>query len=121
MKAVLVIFLIALGATWVGGVELTGENYDHFVEKNPVSIIKFFAPWCGHCKKMAPEWEKLENEGHPFGVGEVDCTKSAELCQQEGVRGYPTVKLVTPFGNELYRGQRTAEAIAEFVRAHGAE
>ena len=121
MKVALVVFFIVLGLAWARGVELTTENYDHFVEDNPTSIIKFYAPWCGHCKKMAPEWEKLESEQHFFGVGEVDCTKSAELCQREGVRGYPTVKLVTPFGNEVYKGLRTAEAFASFVKAHATE
>lgn len=60
-----------------------------------VHVVKFYAPWCGHCQRLAPVWEEL---GGAFAgdnrvvVGEVDCTTAAEACQDAGVRGYPTLK-----------------------------
>ncbi len=53
-------------------------------------MIKFFAPWCGHCKKMIPEYEKLaSNLEGLVDVAELDCTQSDNqaICSRYGVQG----------------------------------
>ena len=60
-------------------------------------FIKFFAPWCGHCKHLAPTWQELyEKHGQDINVAEVDCTneKAQLLCEEFKIRGYPTLKLL---------------------------
>ena len=59
------------------------------------TYAKFFAPWCGHCKNMAADWETLSNTIKDVTVAEVDCTQAdaKALCTKYGVRGYPTLKL----------------------------
>lgn len=38
---------------------LTTSNFDSFVEKYNKVFVKFYAPWCGHCKAMAPAYSEL--------------------------------------------------------------
>ncbi|PPQ86762.1 hypothetical protein CVT25_012407 [Psilocybe cyanescens] len=56
------------------------------------TFVKFFAPWCGHCKKLAPTWKQLAR--HMKGritVAEVNCDDHSALCKKEGIQGYPTL------------------------------
>lgn len=86
------------------------------------AFIKFFAPWCGQCKAIAPAWEQLAAEfGKEVVIGNVDCTISAneDLCFNLGVNGYPTLKYITPEtgGDGLpYGGSRDLEALRTLVR-----
>jgi thiol-disulfide isomerase/thioredoxin len=70
----------------VHALELTTLNYDEMTAGKTV-FIKFYAPWCGHCKAMGPDWEKLmtEYKDHDVAlVAEVDCTSDTgdDLCEQ---------------------------------------
>mmetsp|Transcript_2010 Transcript_2010/g.1240 ORF Transcript_2010/g.1240 Transcript_2010/m.1240 type:complete len:219 (+) Transcript_2010:81-737(+) len=98
---------------------LTPDNYDAMTDGKTV-FIKFFAPWCGHCKKMAPDWEKLsgEWEGHEVGlVAEVDCTADGKpLCDANGVKGFPTLKYGDPSALDDYQGGRTFSDLSSFAK-----
>jgi len=112
--------LLALGAASANAsvTSLTPENYDALTGGKTV-FIKFFAPWCGHCKKMAPDWETLATawEGHPVGlIAEVDCTTDAKpLCEENGVKGFPSLKYGDPGALEDYKGGRTLKDFEKFA------
>lgn len=56
-------------------------------------MVKFFAPWCGHCKNLAPKFEELSSIVNADAIiAEVDCTRQQEICRGEEVRGYPTLR-----------------------------
>jgi thioredoxin domain-containing protein 5 len=105
--------------------KLSPESFKAEVEKG-VTFVKFFAPWCGHCKRMAPTWEKLaenyvDNEG--VTIAHVDCTdeenKNRALCDGEGVNGFPTLNIYKDGEKvEEYNGKRDLDALVEFVDKH---
>jgi len=84
-----------------------------------VHLIKFYAPWCGHCKRLAPTWDELAAAAKgKFTVAKVDCTTDSATCTENGVNGYPTVKLFKD-GKlvQEYEGARTVAAFTEFVQS----
>jgi len=82
-------------------------------------LVKFYAPWCGHCKKLAPTWDELATKSKgKFNVAKVDCTVESATCQEHGIRGYPTVKLFSNGNKVDYQGQRTIEDFTKFVEAN---
>jgi len=101
-------------------IELTDSNFDKLVlNSDEPWIVEFFAPWCGHCKNLAPEWAKAAKElKGKVKLGAVDATVHQSKASQYGVRGYPTIKFF-PAGKkkdaEEYDGGRTADAIIEWA------
>jgi len=80
-------------------------------------FVEFFAPWCGHCQKLAPEWDKAAtNLKGIVPLGKVDCTVHQALCGQYQVQGYPTIKIFSQKGKKVEDYQQARQAAA-IVRA----
>ncbi|KAI4462352.1 protein disulfide-isomerase a6 [Holotrichia oblita] len=107
----------ALYSTTSNVIELTPTNFDKLVVKgDQVWIVEFFAPWCGHCQQLVPEYEKAANAlKGVIKVGAVNADEHKELAGRYGVRGYPTIKIFGTDKNkaEDYNGQRTAQGIVD--------
>ncbi|KAH7678642.1 protein disulfide-isomerase A6 protein [Dioscorea alata] len=122
LTAILALFLVPSLADDV--VVLTESNFESEVGQDRGALVEFYAPWCGHCKKLAPEYEKLGSsfkKAKSVLIGKVDCDEHKSLCSKYGVSGYPTIQWF-PKGSlepKKYEGPRTAEALAEFVNTEG--
>jgi len=103
-------------------VVLTDETFDESLKEGPI-LVEFYAPWCGHCKKLAPEYDRaaamLKAEGIPARLGKVDCTVEEDVAKRYEIGGFPTIKLfLSPedAGEVEYRGERTADAIVSWLK-----
>lgn len=92
--------------------KLSAADYDAFVQ-NDMALVEFFAPWCGHCKKLAPEYEKAAEtlEKKNIFLGSVDCTEQKEVCAKYKIQGYPTMKIFRQGNDFEYQGPRDADGI----------
>ncbi|PHZ16998.1 protein disulfide isomerase [Rhizopus microsporus ATCC 52813] len=96
---------------------LTDKTFDQSVLGQDLMLVEFFAPWCGHCKALAPEYEKaattLKSKNIP--LAKVDCTENEDLCQKHDVRGYPTLKVFRKGEAAEYKGARKADGIVSYM------
>jgi len=109
---------LALMALPASAIELTPANYDE-VTAGKVVMLKMFAPWCGHCKKMKPDWDKLMEEykdSETQLIADVDCTaEGKEICDTNGVRGFPSIKYGDPSDLQDYEGSRDYDKLKKFI------
>jgi protein disulfide-isomerase A6 len=95
---------------------LTEANFESLViGSDDLWLVEFYAPWCGHCKKLAPEWAKAATElKGSVRLGKVDATVEKSLGSRYAVQGYPTIKIFSPNAEaEEYNGGRTTESIVK--------
>jgi protein disulfide-isomerase A6 len=118
------LFFIQIAFSLANVITANHKNFKKIVlESTEVVMVEFFAPWCGHCKKLEPEYRAAA--GKLKGLVKlvaVDCDNSAnrELCSRYGVQGFPTIKI---FGEGKkgaptdYQGAREASAIVSTMKS----
>lgn len=64
-------------------------------QSNRLWLVKFYAPWCGHCKRLEPVWAQVSQALHRTNVrvGKVDCTRFTSIASEFSISGFPTIKL----------------------------
>ncbi|KAI5807015.1 disulfide isomerase-like protein [Geopyxis carbonaria] len=109
-------------ATASNVITLTPKNFDDVIMKSgKPALVEFFAPWCGHCKKLAPVWEELADsyagrKDH-ITIAKVDCDEHKSIGKRFGIQGFPTLKYFDGKGSDPipYESGRDTESFQKFI------
>ncbi|KAG6813179.1 hypothetical protein H0H92_013299 [Tricholoma furcatifolium] len=95
---------------------LTASKFASSLAKGPM-FVKFYAPWCGHCKKLAPIWKQLASSMQgKLTIAEVNCEENSSLCKAHNIQGYPTLIYLSSGGlRSEYQGGRKLEQLKSFA------
>jgi protein disulfide-isomerase A1 len=121
MKTIVLACLLLVAAVCADVTHVTADTWADIVASKDFALVEFFAPWCGHCKNLAPEYKKLAEafEGHEnVAVVDYDCTAKGneDLPNKYGVQGFPTIKLFKKGEEYLnYEGERKFEAMRAWL------
>ena len=103
-------------------IELNAKNFEKETQANSGAttgdwMIKFYAPWCGHCKKLAPTWEEVATRlVGEINVAKVDASQDRSLATRFDIKGFPTVLFLRQGKVYKFRGPRTADKLVEFAQ-----
>ncbi|KAL1302955.1 hypothetical protein AAFC00_003273 [Neodothiora populina] len=114
--------LAIFGASASAVLDLTPDNFDEIVLKSgKPSLVEFFAPWCGHCKNLAPVYDELagvfESSKSKVNIAKVDADAHKELGRRFGVQGFPTLKWFDGKSDKPsdYNSGRDLESLSGFI------
>jgi protein disulfide-isomerase A1 len=81
-------------------------------------MVKFYQSWCGHCMRMAADWNRLAEEApSDVFIKDVNCGEQSDLCNDNDVQGYPTIKYWINGQEHDYDGSREFDDMHSFVLA----
>jgi len=98
--------------------QLNAANFDEFINANEKTLVKFYAPWCGHCKSMAPAYISASDEVDKEGkvkFAEIDVTEHQDIGTKYGVKGFPTIKYFQKGVPTEYEGGRSEQDFLSYI------
>ncbi|KAI5671948.1 hypothetical protein M9H77_12312 [Catharanthus roseus] len=103
---------------------LDNSNFSDTVANHNFIVVEFYAPWCGHCQRLAPEYERaasvLSSHDPPIILAKIDGSvdSNRELASNYKIQGFPTIKILRDGGKNIqdYRGPRDADGIVAYLK-----
>ncbi|KAH8245754.1 hypothetical protein KR038_006835 [Drosophila bunnanda] len=118
----LLTFVAFSGAADEDVLQLGDDDFASVLKQHETTLVMFYAPWCGFCRRLEPEYAKaaemVKGDDPPITLAKIDCTEAGkEICNKYLIKSYPTLKIFRQ-DDELkdYKGPRKATAIVEYMR-----
>ncbi|XP_020593537.1 protein disulfide isomerase-like 5-2 [Phalaenopsis equestris] len=103
-------------------IELNDSNFDSAISTFDHILVDFYAPWCGHCKRLSPVLDAvapvLANLNQPIVIAKLDADKHRKLASKHEIDGFPTLKLFVHGIPSEYTGPRKAELLIRFLKKY---
>lgn len=100
--------------------ELTDATFDAAIAKHDHILVDFYAPWCGHCKKLSPELDAaapgLAEKTPPIFLAKLNADKYTKVASKYDVSAYPTLKLFINGFPIDYKGPRKAASLSSHLQ-----
>ncbi|KAG0602866.1 hypothetical protein M758_10G047600 [Ceratodon purpureus] len=101
-------------------VELTDDSFDAAIAKHDHILVDFYAPWCGHCKRLAPQLDiaapVLAQDSRPIVLAKIDAEKHSRVASKYKISAFPTLKFFINGFPTDYAGPRKADGIVSYLR-----
>merc|ERR1719405_73098 len=97
---------------------MTQDNFHEIIKSNKYVLVEFYAPWCGHCKALEPEYKLAAADAVNKDVvfGKVDAIVEVQLSEKYKIEGFPSIFFFRNGHQEVYDSGRTAEDITIWLR-----
>lgn len=103
-------------------IELNDSNFDTAISTFDHILVDFYAPWCGHCKKLSPVLDEtapvLAKLNQPVVIAKLDADKYRKLASKHEIDGFPTLKLFVHGVPIEYTGPRKPEQLIRFLKKY---
>ena len=127
LKYCVYVFIIFLGTAMSAEIEeddtvsvLTDRLFQKALDNYPLLLVKFYAPWCGNSKELAPEYanasKRLRDEDSEIKLAKMDATENARTASRYAITKYPTIKFFRSSLPIDYKGEETADGIVSWVQ-----
>jgi len=97
----------------------TEKNFEQLIKDTKFVLAEFYAPWCGHCKNLEPEYTKAAAtlaSNKDIALVKVDATEERALGEKYEVQGFPTIKFFRDGEVSAYEGGRSADDIVNWLK-----
>ncbi|KAB2628541.1 protein disulfide-isomerase 5-2-like [Pyrus ussuriensis x Pyrus communis] len=118
---------VAVASSWaVDGtvLELDDSNFDSAISALDLVLVDFYAPWCGHCKRLSPQLDAaaplLAGLKHPVAIAKLNADKFTSVARKYEIDAYPTLKLFMHGVPMEYNGPRKAESLVRYLKKFAA-
>jgi len=119
--ALLALLVCLMVPTQAEVIDLTPESLKKLANDPTKNLfVLFYAPWCGHCQQMKPQYEMLGKDFPSSGdvvIGRIDGSAHSDVAQEHNIQGFPTLKLFTKANKNIpYQGPRDAASFKSFLK-----
>jgi len=100
-------------------IDVTKNNFEDVLKEKNITVLDFWAPWCGPCKMLLPVIDSLSesNKDNNVTIGKVNVDENIDIAQKYSIRGVPTVIFMDNKGEELNRvvGYKDEKSFQEII------